>query len=136
MDFLSFKKRSNKKLSELMESLIDGVVIPKNAFSMSLENGSFTVKPFGKYTYYFEVLFNDEQKYATFLDSFKKSKLFDSIEDVKFYEDKVIKFYKVSGFISAAVVEELELELKEFLTKKITKKEIDVESIKDKITKV
>lgn len=115
MDFLSIKKRANKKLESFMEAIIYDVAAPKVASSASLKNGVYTIKPFGKYTFYFEILLNDEEKFEDFKKSFEKIKIYKDLEDIKIYLDNVIKFYKLSGFVKAPLIEELELSIKEIL---------------------
>lgn len=133
MDFLKIKKRSEKKLYELKEELINKVVSPKNAESFTCKNGSLTLKPFGKYTSYIEVIFKNLESYASFLNDIKKIK--DDLEEPKFYEDNVINFYKFSSFINNPMSEEIILTIKDALNKDIKKKEIDIEDIKEKMSK-
>ena len=112
-----FKKDIFKKLNLLKEEKVESCVKVYNPFSVTCKNGILIVSPFGSHSYSFEVVFDNEEKMADFIDEMKKSDFEQKnyISGQYVYADYANRFYKVSGFINSALIEELTLYIKEKL---------------------
>ena len=132
MDFFKFKKNIKQKLDLLGEELIKSVTIPENPRSYSGLYGNYTIKPFGKYNSYVEVLFDCKDKYESFLNKFSSKDII--LSDISFFEDNVIGLYKLSAFVETPLVDDLEIELRDILNK-FKESTTNVETLKNRILK-